>query len=192
MTPRDLASQLRAHFGALVTGPVEFRGESTLHLTDAERIVEVAEFARTSLGCDFLLDITSIDNLGQEPRWMIVYELCGLTHHAHLRITTGVAEEKSELPSVCGVWPTANWHEREIYDLMGIRFRDHPDLRRIIMWDGYPYFPLRKDFPLAGRPTELPEVAFTRAAPLAGGPFVTPGGPRGATEREPRAQGTEG
>ena len=79
-----------------------------------------------------------------------------------MRIKTDVSEEKSELPSVLGVWRTVNWHEREIYDMMGIRFAGHPDLRRILMWEGYPYFPLRKDFPLAGKPTDLPEVAFTR------------------------------
>jgi NADH-quinone oxidoreductase subunit C len=81
-----------------------------------------------------------------------------------LRLKTDVSEEKSELPSVMGVWRTANWHEREIYDMMGIRFAGHPDLRRILMWEGYPYFPLRKDFPLAGKPSELPGVAFTNRA----------------------------
>jgi hypothetical protein len=71
---------------------------------------------------------------------------------------------------------------------MGVRFRGHPDLRRILMWDGYPYFPLRKDFPLAGKPTELPEVAFTRPAPLDGGPFVTVPGGKDAMAREPRVR----
>jgi respiratory-subunit NADH dehydrogenase subunit len=71
---------------------------------------------------------------------------------------------------------------------MGIRFRGHPDLRRIIMWEGYPYYPLRKDFPLAGKPTDLPEVAFTETAPLAGGPFVTIAGGKDAIAREPRVR----
>ena len=72
--------------------------------------------------------------------------------------------------------------------MMGIRFTGHPDLRRILMWDGYPYHPLRKDFPLAGKPTDLPEVAFTRAAPLDGGPFVTLAGGKDTIAREPRAR----
>jgi NADH-quinone oxidoreductase subunit C len=90
------------------------------------------------------------------------------------------------LPSVIGVWRTVNWHEREIYDMMGIRFRGHPDLRRILMWEGYPYFPLRKDFPLAGKPSEMPGVAFSKPAPQEGGPFVTVAGGNSATTREPR------
>jgi NADH-quinone oxidoreductase subunit C len=97
-------------------------------------------------------------------------------------------EEKGELPTVTTVWRTANWHEREIYDMMGIRFRGHPDLRRILMWEGYPYFPLRKDFPLAGRPSELPEVAFTDTTPMMGGPFVTIAGGKDTIAREPRVR----
>ncbi len=88
---------------------------------------------------------------GDDPRWTIVYELRCLATGAELRIKTDVSEEKSELPSVISVWRSVNWHEREIYDMMGIRFSGHPDLRRILMWEGYPYFPLRKDFPLAGQ-----------------------------------------
>jgi NADH-quinone oxidoreductase subunit C len=71
--------------------------------------------------------------------------------------------------------------------MMGIRFANHPDLRRILMWDGYPYFPLRKDFPLEGKPSDMPEVAFSDRAPLAGGPFVTSPNPGGTKDREPRA-----
>jgi NADH-quinone oxidoreductase subunit C len=117
-----------------------------------------------------------------------VYLLYGLAHKQYLRLRTRVSEEKSEAPTVTGVWATADWHEREIYDMMGIRFRGHPDLRRILMWEGYPHYPLRKDFPLAGRTTDLPEVAFTRPAPLAGGPFVTVAGGKDAMTREPRVR----
>ena len=187
MTPQKLAELLQSRFGDLVSAPTEFRGEVTVRIADAERMPEVGAYAK-KLGCDFLLDITSIDNYGEDPRWTIVYELYGLEHRCHLRLKVDVSEEKSELPTVSTVWRTANWHEREIFDLMGLRFRGHPDLRRIIMWDGYPHHPLRKDFPLGGKPTDVPEVAFTKAAPLEGGPFVTAPGGKDSVEREPRAK----
>ena len=70
----------------------------------------------------------------------------------HLRLKTLVPDEDNPVaPTVSDIWPTADWHEREVYDMMGIRFDGHPDLRRILMWEGYPYFPLRKDFPLEGK-----------------------------------------
>jgi NADH-quinone oxidoreductase subunit C len=187
----DLAKQLKAKFGDLLSEPAEFRGEITLKLADAERIAEVCEFAKKELGFDYLVDISSLDNYGEDPRWTVVYHLRRLADSCELRLKTGVSEEKSELPTIIGVWRTANWHEREIYDMMGIRFRGHPDLRRILMWEGYPYFPLRKDFPLAGKPTVVPEVAFTKTAPLEGGPFVTAPGGKDAIEREPRVRTPE-
>src|SRR6266545_682537 len=191
MSALDLAKELKAQFGDVVSAPLEFRGEVTVRITDAERIAEVCAFAKTSLAFDYLVDISSVDNYGSDPRWMLVYELYGYGHRCHLRLKTDVSEEKSELPTVTTVWRGADWHEREIYDMMGIRFRGHPDLRRILMWEGYPYFPLRKDFPLAGKPTELPDVAFTKAAPLEGGPFVTLPGGKTAIEREPRVRTPE-
>jgi NADH-quinone oxidoreductase subunit C len=191
VNPTNYADKLREKFGALISAPTEFRGEITVNVADAERIADIGAFAKNEIGFDFLLDITSIDNYGEDPRWTIVYHLYGLGHAQHLRLRTNVSEEKSALPTVTGVWRTADWHEREVYDLMGIRFRGHPDLRRIIMWEGYPYFPLRKDFPLAGKPTELPDVAFTKAAPIEGGPFVTAPGGKDAIEREPRVRTPE-
>jgi NADH-quinone oxidoreductase subunit C len=98
------------------------------------------------------------------------------------------------MPSVSSVYPAANWHERETFDMFGIRFSDHPNLKRILMWDDYPYFPLRKEFPLAGIDTPLPAddvVEVTQAsvepAPMMGGPFVSPStGP--VSDSEPRAK----
>ena len=191
MNATDFANKLREKFGKLLSEPVEFRGELTLIAVDAECIAKVCEFAKRELGFDFLVDVSSVDNYGDDPRWTIVYELYGLGHGQCLRLKTNVSEEKSELPTVTGVWRTADWHEREIYDMMGIRFRGHPDLRRIIMWEGYPYFPLRKDFPLAGKPSEMPDVAFSKSAPIEGGPFVTAPGGRDAIEREPRVRNPE-
>ena len=191
MSALEFAQKIKARFGDVISEPTEFRGEITLEIRNAERIVEVCEFAKKELGFNYLVDISSIDNYGEDPRWTVVYHLRGLAHDGELRIKTSVSEEKSELPSVMTVWKTANWHEREIYDMMGIRFRGHPDLRRILMWEGYPYFPLRKDFPLAGKPTDIPGVAFTQSAPLEGGPFVTAPGGKDAIEREPHVRNPE-
>jgi len=189
MSALEIAQKIKDQFGERLSGPVEFRGEVTLKLIDAGRIAEVCGYAKRELGFDLLLDITSVDNYGEDPRWTVVYHLYGLGHRCHLRLKTDVSEEKSELPSVTGVWRGADWHEREIYDMMGLRFQGHPDLRRILMWEGYPYFPLRKDFPLAGKPSEMPEVAFSKTAPLEGGPFVTVPGGKDTVEREPRVRG---
>jgi NADH-quinone oxidoreductase subunit C len=189
--PNEFAAKLKEKFGDLVSAPTEFRGELTVKVADAERIVEVCAFAKRELGFDYLVDLSSVDNYGEDPRWTVVYELAGMTHGCHLRLKTDVSEEKSELPTVTTVWKTADWHEREAYDMMGIRFRGHPDLRRILMWDGYPYFPLRKDFPLAGKSSELPDIAFTKAAPLEGGPFVTIPGGKDSMAREPRVRTPE-
>jgi NADH-quinone oxidoreductase subunit C len=187
-TAAALAQQLAAKFPGLVSEPAEFRGELTLKIAETERIVDICEFAKKELGFDYLVDITSIDNYGEDPRFTLVYHLYGYGHRKYLRLKTELGEEKGEVPTVIGVWRSADWHEREIYDMMGVRFRGHPDLRRILMWEGYPYFPLRKDFPLSGKPTEVPEVAFTQQAPLVGGPFVTVAGGKDAMSREPRGR----
>ena len=191
MTSLESAQKLKAKFGDLISEPSEFRGEITIKLADAEKSPKSATYAKNDLDFNYLVDISSVDNYGDDPRWTIVYHLRGLRHGGELRIKTDVSEEKSELPTITTVWKTANWHEREIYDMMGIRFSGHPDLRRILMWEGYPYFPLRKDFPLAGKPSDLPGVAFTKPAPLEGGPFVTVPAGKDAVGREPRMRTPE-
>jgi NADH-quinone oxidoreductase subunit C len=187
-TALELAQQIRAKFNGLISEPIEFRGEITLKLSEADRLPEVCRFVKKELGFDHLVDISSLDNYGDEPRFTLVYHLYGYQHQKYLRLKTDVSEEKAEAPSVTEVWRTADWHEREIYDMMGVRFRGHPDLRRILMWEGYPYFPLRKDFPLAGKASETADVAFTNPVPLEGGPFVTIAGGKDTISREPRVR----
>ncbi len=188
MTAKELALKLREKFGTALSEQSEFRGEVTLTLIDASRIREVCAAAKHEFGFDYLVDVSSVDNYGEDPRFTVVYHFYGYGHHQHLRLKTSVSEETPELPTVSDVWRTADWHEREIYDMMGIRFTGHPDLRRILMWEGYPYFPLRKDFPLAGKPSEMPDRAFSNPAPLEGGPFVTAPGGKDAIAREPRVR----
>lgn len=188
MSALESANKIKAKFGILIAEPAEFRGEITLQVRDAEKIFDVCSFAKKQLGFDYLVDISSVDNYGNDPRWTVVYHLRSIATGDEIRLRTDVSEEKSELPSVLPVWRTANWHEREIYDMMGVRFTGHGDLRRILMWEGYPYNPLRKDFPLAGKPTDLPGVAFTRVTPMEGGPFVTLPLPGDAIAREPHVR----
>lgn len=171
---------------ALTSGEIiEFRGEITISV-DTSELKTILGKAKER-GYELLLDISSLDHLGEEPRFEMVYELATLDDSKHLRIKSKVAEDE-EVPTVSDIWKTANWHEREVYDMMGIKFAGHPQMERILMWEGFPYFPLRKDFPLAGKESEMPDVAFSGVAPLEGGPFVTsPGSTR--ESGEPRAKG---
>jgi NADH-quinone oxidoreductase subunit C len=190
MTGPELLNSLGKLFGPKIQSKTEFRGETTYTILPAD-LREVAKFCRDDLSFDYLIDITSIDNFGEEPRFEIVYELYSMTLAVHLRLKLRVSEDDLVVDTVSDIWPTANWHEREIYDMMGIKFNGHPDLRRILMWDGYPFFPLRKEFPLEGLPSEMPDVAFTKSAPLEGGPFVTKPSTATAKDREPRARPPE-
>ena len=193
MTPADVVSSLTTFLGDKLQETIEFRGETTLVILPSD-LREVAKVCRDDLSFDYLLDVSSVDNFGEEPRFEMVYELYSMKLATHLRLKFRISEDGGDMPTVSDIWPTANWHEREVYDMMGLRFADHPDLRRILMWDEYPYFPLRKDFPLAGLPTELSDPEITEeiktgviSAPMAGGPFVaTPGEPM--SEAEPRAK----
>ncbi len=130
---------------------IEFRGETTV-VVPIERLVRTAEYLATepSLRFSFLSDITTVDRYPIEPRFEVNYHLLSIERRERLRLKVRVPGSEPVVPSVTAVWPTANWHEREIFDLFGIRFQGHPDLRRILMpeeWEGYP---LRKDYPVEG------------------------------------------
>ena len=190
MAANDLFESLSTAFGEKLSQRTEFRGETSFMILPAD-LREVANVCRTDLSFDYLLDITSIDNFGEEPRFEIVYELYSMPSAVYVRLKLHVSEDIGAVDTVSDIWPTANWHEREIYDMMGIKFNGHPDLRRILMWDGYPFFPLRKEFPLEGLPSEMPDVAFTKVTPMEGGPFVTRPSTATAKDREPRARPPE-
>ena len=185
---KTAAAALAAKFP--IVSQKEFRGELTLTVNRAQ-FHDIAAFLRDQLGYTYLIDISSVDHMGQEPRYEVVYELQNFERADHLRVKYTVSEDDATAPTVTDLWATADWHEREVFDMMGIRFTGHPDLRRILMWEGYPFHPLRKDFPLAGKDSDTPDVAFSRAAPLAGDPFVTspPGGD--TQDREPRSREME-
>ncbi len=188
MAAPSLSSTVSAISGKFkVLKKTEFRGETTLHV-EREAIKDLARFCKDELGFTYLIDLSGVDHFGVEPRFEVVYELYQFELGQHLRLKISVSEDQLEVPTVSDLWATADWHERECYDMYGIQFPGHPGLTRILMWEGYPFFPLRKDFPLAGRPSDMPDVAFSKAAPLAGGPFVTTPSTATAKDREPRSR----
>ena len=189
MAAADDVKKLREAFGAKILSDLEFRGERTVNVELAS-LHDVLAKCRNDLGYEMILDISSIDHFGDDPRFEMVYEIATLDDSRHLRVKAKVSEDE-QVPSVTDLWVGADWHEREVWDMMGIPFTGHPNMKRILMWEGYPFFPLRKDFPLAGRPSDMPDVAFTGVAPLEGGPFVTSAGAEDTVRREPRARVVE-
>ena len=130
---------------------ISFRGETTVVLP-RNRLLNLAELLKSDPELDFafLSDVTAVDRFPIEPRFEVNYHLTSLTHRQRLRLQVRVTTKDASVPSVTGIWPTANWHEREIWDLMGVRFEGHPNLTRILMpddWEGHPH---RKDYPVEG------------------------------------------
>ena len=179
-------TKLRELFGEKILSDVEFRGENTV-VVALGALHDLMAKCRKDLGYEMILDVSSLDHFGDDPRFEMVYELAAVDNSKHLRVKAKVPEDE-KVPSVTDIWPGADWHEREVWDMMGIPFSGHPNMKRILMWEGYPFFPLRKDFPLAGRPSDMPDVAFSGVAPLEGGPFVTCAGGEDTVRREPRAR----
>jgi len=174
--------QVRAKFPQAVVETAEFRGEQTIVLLP-EHLVAVCTYLRKQLVYTFLSSVTAVDWLERVPRYDVVYHLLSIPRLSELRLKVRVGkrgEEHPSVPTVSGVWPGANWYEREVYDLFGITFAGHPDLRRILMPIDWTTHPLRKDYPLTG--FDLPEPYWGGQVPYDTDPGVgsqtlrTPGG----------------
>jgi NADH-quinone oxidoreductase subunit C len=153
--------------GSGLSGPLkriveEFPGDiletATAHGDDVALVSpgalhRIMEFLRgePALAFTMLLDITAVDFLGREPRFEVVYHLMSLAHNRRLRIKVGVPGESPSLQTLSDVWPSANWLEREVWDMFGIRFTGHPDLKRILLYPEFQGHPLRKDYPIRRR-----------------------------------------
>jgi NADH-quinone oxidoreductase subunit C len=146
-----VVQRLRAWEGRAVSEVIEFRGETTV-VIPREHLQRAAGYLATEpfLYFSFLSDITTVDKFPLEPRFEVNYHLLSIARSDRLRLKVRLAGNDPVLPSVTTVWPTANWHERENYDLFGIRFEGHPDLKRILMPDDWEGHPLRKDYPTEG------------------------------------------
>lgn len=130
---------------------IEFRGETTV-VVPREHLQRAAGYlaGEPSLRFSFLSDITTVDRFPLEPRFELNYHLLSMDRSERLRLKVRLSGSDPTIHSVTSVWPTANWHERENFDLFGIRFEGHPDLRRILMPDDWEGHPLRKDYPVEG------------------------------------------
>lgn len=147
--------RLREQFGQALLEVKVWRNETTV-VVRPQDIQSVCRFLRDDpdLAFDFLSDVTGVDRLKlpeSSPRFEVVYHLYSLAYKRRLRLKVRVGERES-VPTVTGVWETANWHEREVYDLFGVPFDGHPDLRRILMPDDWEGHPLRKDYPVEASP----------------------------------------
>lgn len=148
----ELVEKLRGRFSQAIGEVVSFRDEYTIRVK-REYLLESARFLKEEpeYAFTFLSDLCGVDYLGREPRFEVVYHLYSMEHAHRLRMKVSLLSNDLTIPSVVSVWKTANWHERECYDLLGITFSNHPDLRRILTPEGFRDYPLRKDFPLKGR-----------------------------------------
>ncbi len=146
---KQVVEKLKGKFGASVLAEVEHRGETTVTV-EAGEIVEICTYLRDDCGFNFLSDLCGVDYLGRTPRFEVVYNLYNISTKSRLRVKILVAEQDPRVDTVSGVWSTANWHERECWDLMGISFNNHPDLRRILLPEDWQGHPLRKDYPVQG------------------------------------------
>ena len=145
MTPGETAEALQQRFGPGVLDVVHFRGESTA-VVARESLIDACRFCKDDLGYNYLSDLTAVDWLDRSPRFDVVYHLMSLTDYVRFRLKVQAVDGEA-VPTVTPIWSAANWAEREVWDLFGIEFDGHPDLRRIQMPEGWIGHPLRKDFP---------------------------------------------
>ena len=153
---QQVLEKLKERFGNVILESNEFRGELTV-VVSTNDIVEVCRFLKSDPGLQYnlLADLCGIDMYTPVKRFGVIYNLYSLPNKHRIRLKTFTEEENPKVPTVTGVWATANWHERETYDMFGILFDGHPDLRRMYMPEEFEHHPLRKDFPLMGIPGSL-------------------------------------
>jgi NADH-quinone oxidoreductase subunit C len=151
MEPMEIARALESQFGPDVVEVASFRDQVTVTVT-REKIDAICRWLRDGPGIEmnFLSDLCAVDYPTSDLRFEVVYNLYSLIHRHRIRIKTRLPEDDLEVDSVVSVWRAADWFEREAFDLFGIEFRNHPDLRRLLLPDNWRGYPLRKDYPLKG------------------------------------------
>ncbi len=154
-----LLDKLKQRFGADILAADSAHGQETITVA-RERAPDVMRALRdeADFGFNFLADLTAVDWLERAPRFEVVYHLRALGRGARLRVKVAAGEPDPWVPSVASLWRAADWLERECYDMFGIRFEGHPDLRRILLYDSFEGHPLRKDYPVNRRQPMVPET----------------------------------
>ncbi|MDI6889380.1 MAG: NADH-quinone oxidoreductase subunit C [Thermodesulfovibrionales bacterium] len=158
MEPQEIAEKIKERFPDEVIDITSFRDQVSV-IAKKERIVDICRYLHDDphLHFDFLVDLCGVDYLDKKvPRFEVVYNLYSIKYRHRIRLKAQVPEDNPRIDTVTSMWAGANWHERECFDMYGIVFRGHPDLRRILMpedWEGYP---LRKDYPVKGPEKEWP------------------------------------
>ena len=148
MDQDKILDRIKQEFPEFVRETHSQLGQDTV-IVDKSAVVEVARFLKEDqeLNFNILADLTAVDYWKEKPRFEVVYHFLSLENKFRLRVKARVEETEAELPSLCSLWPAANWYEREVFDMFGIRFTGHPDLKRILMYPGFEGYPLRKDYP---------------------------------------------
>jgi NADH-quinone oxidoreductase subunit C len=154
----SMVEKLKQRFGTSIAEVNTFFGEVTVTVPKKE-IYDICKVLHSDpdLQFNFLTDLCGVDFYSETPRFEVVYHLYSMKYNQRLRLKARVGDGDS-IASVESIWKVANWYEREAYDLFGIHFENHPDLRRIMLWDGYEGHPLRKDYPVEGPDFEKPFV----------------------------------
>ncbi len=154
-----LAGKLKERFGAGVVESETAHGEETV-VVDRECALELLRMLRDDpeLAFEFLIDVTAVDWLERKPRFDVVYHLKSISRNHRLRVKVRVDAGDAWVPSAAGLWKAADWLERECYDMFGIGFKGHPDLRRILLYDSFVGHPLRRDYPVQKRQPIIAEI----------------------------------
>lgn len=144
--------KLKERFPGSILETHSHRGDDTA-VVKKEDILKICTFLRDdeSLLYNFMMDVTAVDYIGKEPRFEVVYHLYSLRYNRRFRVKAGVPESDCSIDSIVSIWVSANWFEREAFDMYGIQFKGHPELRRILLYEGFEGHPLRKDYPIKKR-----------------------------------------
>ncbi len=152
---KTIIEQIKEKYGSYILEHVTYANEDTF-LIKADDLLFFMQMIKNEFHFEGLIDITAVDRLTEEERFEVSYNIISYSQGIRLRIKVRIEEENPHLPSLIDIWKAANWYEREAYDMIGIVFDNHPDLRRMFLPEDFQYYPLRKEFPLIGVQGSIP------------------------------------